>query len=153
MKAMPSVSAAQVVGSFFDAYRAHDVERMVELCDDQARFRSVPFEICRKQRVVKGTGHVGTIGKLLWTGLINAFPDLTNEVTNIISGRNGQVAAELVISGTQAKDWVPVRTRGRTFRSPHLLVFHVNDLGKIDEITSYSDNAAVRRQLGASELD
>jgi predicted ester cyclase len=150
---MPSVPAAQVVESFFDAYRAHDVERMVELCDDQARFRSVPFEICRKQRVVRGSGHVGTIGKLLWTGLINAFPDLTNEVTRVISGNDGQVAAEVVISGTQARDWVPVRTRGRNFRSPHLFVFHVNDLGKIDNIISYSDNAPVRRQLGAAELD
>jgi steroid delta-isomerase-like uncharacterized protein len=150
---MPSVPAAQVVESFLDAYRAHDVERMVELCDDKARFRSVPFEICRKQRVIRGSGHVCTIGKLLWTGLINAFPDLTNEVTRIISGNDGQVAAEVVITGTQAKDWVPVRTRGRSFRSPHLFVFHVNDLGKIDNITSYSDNAAVRHQLGSAELD
>ena len=153
MTAMPSVSGAQVVESFLDAYRAHDVERMVELCDENARFRSVPFEISCRQRVVRGSGHVSTIGKLLWTGLINAFPDLTNEVTGIISGKDGQVAAEVVISGTQAQDWVPVRSRGRSFRSPHLLVFHVNELGKIDNITSYSDDAAVRQQLGAAELD
>jgi ketosteroid isomerase-like protein len=153
MMVMSSVPAAQVVEAFFDAYRGHDVERMVELCDERARYRSVPFEICRKQRVVRGNGHVCTIGKLLWTGLINAFPDLTNEVTRIISGNDGQVAAEVMISGTQAQDWVPVRTRGRRFRSPHLFVFHVNDLGKIDSITSYSDNAPVRQQLGAAELD
>lgn len=153
MTVTPSVPAVQVVESFLDAYRARDVEGMVALCDDNARFRSVPFEICRKQRVVSGSGHVSTIGKLLWTGLINAFPDLTNELTRIISGNDGHVAAEVVISGTQAKDWVPVRARGRSFRSPHLFMFHVNDLGKIDSITSYSDNAGVRRQLGAAELD
>ena len=117
---MPSVSAAQVVESFFDAYRAHDVERMVELCDDQARFRSVPFEICRKQRVVKGSGHVGTIGKLLWTGLIDAFPDLTNEVTSIISGRD---------PGPYSRTYLPVATplgvprqRSRQNRQDHLLL-------------------------------
>jgi hypothetical protein len=31
MMAMPSVPTTRVVESFFDAYRAHDVERMVEL--------------------------------------------------------------------------------------------------------------------------
>jgi predicted ester cyclase len=113
----------------------------------------VPFDICSNQRVDIGSGQGCTIGKLLWTGLINAFPDLSNEVMRIISGNDGQVAAEVMITGTQAQDWVPVHTRGRTFHSPHLFVFHVNDLGKIDNITSYSDNGAVRHQLGAAELD
>ena len=150
---MPSAPAAQVVESFFDAYRAHDVERMVELCDETARFRSVPFEVCRRQRIVGGTGYVCTVGKLLWTGLIDAFPDLTNEVTRLISGSDGQVAAEVVISGTQAKAWASVTARGRRFRSPHLLLFHINAIGKIDNITSYSDNVQVRRHLGCVELE
>ena len=153
MMPVPSADPTNVVKSFFDAYREHDVERMAGLCDDMARYRSVPFELWRKQRVIRGDGKVSTIGKLLWTGLIEAFPDLTNEVTKIISGGDCRVAAEVVISGTQAKDWGSIRSRGRSFRSPHLFVFSVNDDEKITDITSYSDNASVRIQLGCVEID
>jgi len=150
---VPSANSTKVVQSFFDAYREHDVERMVDLCDDTAGYRSVPFELWRKQRVIRGNGKVSTIGKILWTGLIESFPDLTNEVTKIIPGNDGLVAAEVVISGTQARDWGSIRSRGRSFRSPHLFVFRVNDREKIDHITSYSDNANVRTQLGCVEID
>ena len=152
MTTVPKADPASVVKSFFDAYREHDVERMADLCDDMAGYRSVPFELWRKQRVIRGDGKVGTIGKPLWTGLIEAFPDLTNEVTKIISGNDGRVAAEVLISGTQAKDWGSIKSRGRSFRSPHLFVFRVND-DKIGDITSYSDNASVRVQLGCVEID
>jgi ketosteroid isomerase-like protein len=150
---MASSNSTKVVQSFFDAYREHDVERMVDLCDDAAGFRSVPFELWRKQRVIRGDGKVGTIGKILWTGLIESFPDITHEVTKIISADDGCVAAEVVISGTQAKDWGSIRSRGRKFRSPHLFIFHVNDHDKIDSITSYSDNAVVRTQLSCMAID
>ena len=153
MTTVPKADPASVVKSFFDAYREHDVERMADLCDDMAGYRSVPFELWRKQRVIRGDGKVSTIGKLLWTGLIEAFPDLTNEVTKIISGNDGRVAAEVLISGTQAKDWGSIKSRGRSFRSPHLFVFEVNDDDKIADITSYSDNASVRIQLGCVEID
>jgi len=153
MTPVPSADPTNVVKSFFDAYREHDVERMADLCDDMAGYRSVPFELWRKQRVIRGDGKVSTIGKILWTCLIEAFPDLTNEVTKIISGNDGRVAAEVLISGTQAKDWGSIRSRGRSFRSPHLFVFHVNDDEKIADITSYSDNASVRIQLGCVEID
>jgi ketosteroid isomerase-like protein len=153
MTSVPSADPTNVVKSFFDAYRKHDVERMTALCDDMAGYRSVPFELWRKQRVIRGDGKVGTIGKIVWTGLIEAFPDLTNEVTKIISGNDGRVAAEVLISGTQAKDWGSIRSRGRRFRSPHLFVFEINDDERIADITSYSDNASVRIQLGCVEID
>jgi len=153
MTTVPKADPASVVKSFFDAYREHDVERMADLCDDMAGYRSVPFELWRKQRVIRGDGKVSTIGKPLWTGLIEAFPDLTNEVTKIISGNDGRVAAEVLISGTQAKDWGSIKSRRRSFRSPHLFVFEVNDDEKIADITSYSDNASVRIQLGCVEID
>ena len=153
MMAVPSADPTNIVKSFFDAYREHDVERMAGLCDDIAGYRSVPFELWRKQRVIRGDGKFSTIGKLVWTGLIEAFPDLTNEVTKIVSGDDCRVAAEVVISGTQAKDWGSIRSRGRSFRSPHLFVFSVNEDEKITNITSYSDNASVRMQLGCVEID
>ena len=86
--------AVEVVTAFFDAYRAHDVERMVELCADNADFHYVPFEVWGKQRVIRGDGKVRTIGKVIWRTLIDSFPDLTNEVTSITSDDEGNVAVD-----------------------------------------------------------
>ena len=74
-------SAAAVVTEFFDRYRAHDVDGMTELCSVNAGFSYVPVELWGKQRVLRGDGKVGTVGKPLWTGLFDlrglAFPAWT----------------------------------------------------------------------------
>src|SRR5215469_17102472 len=95
--------ASRAVLHFFDAYRRQDVEEMVDACADNANFRYVPAEVMRKQRVVRGDGKVRGIGKTWWSSLIDAFPDLTNEVTWMGINDDGNVAAEVTISGTQAK--------------------------------------------------
>ena len=46
--------AEATVRAFFAAYRAHDVERMVDLCAEGAGFRYVPFEVRSRQRVLHG---------------------------------------------------------------------------------------------------
>src|ERR1700740_2090719 len=76
-------SAEAAVRAFFAAYLAHDVEGMVDLCADNAGFRYVPFEVWGRQRVLYGEGHVRTVGKVIWTALIDAFPDLANAVTSL----------------------------------------------------------------------
>ena len=63
-------SAEAAVRAFFDAYRAHDIERMVDLCTDNAGFRYVPFEVWGRQRVLYGEGKVRTVGKVIWTTLL-----------------------------------------------------------------------------------
>jgi steroid delta-isomerase-like uncharacterized protein len=146
--------SADVVRTFFDVYRRHDVDAMLEnLCSDNAGFNYVPFEIWHKQLVLRGNGKVRTIGKPIWSGLIHAFPDLTNEVKSISADDAGNVAAEVVIGGTQAGPWGAIAPRGRSFREPHLFVMHVDGEGKIDSITCYWDNASVSRQLGHFEVD
>ena len=67
--------AEAAVRAFFAAYRAHDVERTVDLCAEGAGFRYVPFEVWGRQRVLYGEGKVRTVGKVIWTTLIDAFPD------------------------------------------------------------------------------
>ena len=84
-------SAEAAVCAFFAAYRAHDVEGMVDLCADNASFRYVPFEVWGRQRVLYGEGKVGTVGKLIWITLIDAFPDLTNAVTSLRADEYGNV--------------------------------------------------------------
>ncbi len=148
-----SPSAVEVVTTFFDAYRAHDVERMVELCSDNADFHYIPFEVWTRQRVIHGDGKVRTIGKALWTTLIDAFPDLTNEVTSITADNEGNVAAEVVISGTQTKPYGTIANQGLHFDLPHVFLFRVGKDGLIEEVTGYWDNADFYRQLGRLEVD
>ena len=57
------MSATDVVTGFFEVYRNHDTEQMVDLCDLGADFSYVPFEAWGRQRVVRGDGKVCTIGK------------------------------------------------------------------------------------------
>lgn len=148
----PAVAIARV-SELFDAYRGHDVERMVELCTDTAVIRYVPVEIWGRQRVIRGDGKVRTIGKVFWTGLIDAFPDLTNEVTSLSADDEGNVAAEVVIGGTQAKDWGTIGCQGLRYDLPHLFLLHVEGGGLIDRIVAYWDSAEMHRQLGRLEVD
>src|SRR5205823_10143079 len=113
-------SAVEVDTAFFDAHRAHDVERMVELCTDNADFHYVPFEVWGKQRVIRGDGKVRTIGKTIWRTLIDSFPDLSNQVTSITSDDEGNVAVEIVISGTQAKPLGSSGNQGLHYDLPYV---------------------------------
>lgn len=147
------MNAAQTIEAFFDAYRARDIEAMVDACSECAGFHYVPYEIWGKQRVLRGDGKVRAIGKVLWTGLLESFPDLTNEVTSIHADDAGNVAAEVTIRGTQAKVWGTIDNRGKQFAVPHLFLFHVDEEGLIDDIRAYWDGAEMNRQLGRVEID
>ena len=149
----PEAIAKAAVSAFFDAYRARDVERMVELCSDRADFRYVPFEVWARQRVLHGDGKVVTVGKAIWTALIDAFPDLTNAVTTLRADGQGNVAVEVTIGGTQAKDFGVIACTGGRYDLPHLFLFHVSDEGLIDDIVAYWDNVHWKSQLGWLEVD
>jgi ketosteroid isomerase-like protein len=144
---------AETVGEFFAAYRRRDVTAMADLCADNADFHYPPVEIWGKQRVVRGDGKVNGIGRVIWSGLISAFPDLSNEVTSLSAAADGTVVAEVTLSGTQAAAWGVIASRGQQFTVPHLFVLHVNADGLIDSITAHWDNASFYRQLGHAEVD
>lgn len=146
-------SSIAVVQRFFDAYRDHDVETMLDTFSECAELHYVPFEQWGKQRVLRGDGKVRSIGKVLWTGLIDAFPDLSTEVTSIHADSAGNVAAEVLITGTQAKVWGPIASAGKRFAVPHLFMLRVGDEGLIDSISAYWDGADLNRQLGRVEID
>jgi steroid delta-isomerase-like uncharacterized protein len=150
---MTGSAAVRVVEAFFDAYRARDIEAMVGACSERAEFHYVPFEVWGKQRVLRGDGRVRDVGKVLWTGLVESFPDLTNQVTSIRADDAGKVAAEVTIRGTQAKVWGSIDSRGKAFSVPHLFLFRVGEAGLIDEVRAYWDGADMNRQLGRIEID
>ncbi|HEX2733644.1 MAG TPA: nuclear transport factor 2 family protein [Polyangiaceae bacterium] len=145
--------ATWIVQAFFDSYRLHDVDAMVSCCSELAEFHYIPFEVWGKQRVLRGDGKVRTIGKVLWTGLIQSFPDLTNEVQTLVGDESGNVAVEATLSGTQARVWGTIDNLGKRFTVRHLFRFRVNTEGLIESITAYWDSAEFQRQLGRVEID
>ena len=146
-------AAQAAVTAFFGAYQAQDVERMVDLCTDNAGFRYVPFEVWARQRVLHGDGKVRTVGKAIWTALIDAFPDLSNTVISVRSDDEGNVAAQVSIGGTQAKAFGAIGCTGGRYDLPHLFMFHVDSDGLIDDIAAYWDNVDWKKQLGWLEVD
>jgi ketosteroid isomerase-like protein len=146
-------SAAAVVTEFFDRYRAYDVEGMTDLCSINAGFSYVPVELWGKQRVLRADGKVRTVGKPLWTGLIAAFPDLSNTVHTITSNDDGDVVAQVDIEGTQQLAWGLIAPAGKHYREPHLFIFRVGPDLLIDGITAYWNDAGISQQLGHNEVD
>jgi ketosteroid isomerase-like protein len=125
-------AAAATVQEFFDAYRRHDVDRMVALCALDATFQFGPLGESGKGRV-RGTGDA------LWRAIIDAVPDLTNEVKWSIQDNTGKVICRVAISGTQTKDLGEYKSKGRRETLEHLFICHVDRDGKIDDITSNAD--------------
>lgn len=144
---------AAVVTEFFDRYRARDVDGMVDLCTINADFSYPPFEVWGKQRVLRGDGKVGTVGKPIWTGLINAFPNLSNVVHSVDANDEGDVVVQVDIGGTQQQPWGLVLPAGKTFSEPHIFLFRLNSDGLIESVTGYWNNAGISQQLGHMEVD
>jgi steroid delta-isomerase-like uncharacterized protein len=136
--------AVDAARSFFAAYNAHDVNRMVAACSADARLRYVPLG-------VQGEGRARDLGKTIWSGLIDAFPDLAVSVQSAF-GDERNAAAEVMIGGTQRKDFLGIRSQGRRYDLPHAFLLETNAAGLITGITSYWDNASFYLQLGKTTL-
>lgn len=144
---------AAIVGEFFLRYREHDVDGMVDLFTVNADFSYPAYEIWGKQRVLRGDGKVRTVGKPIWTGFIEAFPDLTNVVHCVEANDEGDVVAQVDIGGRQQLVWGFITPQGKAYTEPHLFIFHLDGEGLIDSVTAYWDNAGICRQLGHNEVD
>lgn len=139
--------------TFFDAYREQDVDRMVELCTPGAEFRYVPFEVWLRTRVVRADEKVVTVGKPIWTHLIDCFPDLSNELHSITADDDGNVAVEVTIGGLQARDFGMIKCLDKRYALPHVFLLHVDGEGLIDRVVAYWDTADWYEQLGKVQAD
>lgn len=137
--ATPALHTAQ---SFFDAYDHHDVDAMLSFCSDDAELRYVPMGD-------QGRGPIRDVGRAIWSGLIDAFPDLRIRVESMF-GDDRHVAAEVVIGGTQQKDFADIPNKGRHYDLPHAFLLTLDDGSRITRITCYWDNASFYSQLGAT---
>ena len=126
---------------FMFAYQKKDVDPMLSFCD-------LDGEVFFKPLGDAGKGKIGELGKQLWTLLIDCFPDIYNTVDAIVS-EGDLVRCQVLISGTQKKDFAGIENKGEHFDSDHIFIFHLNDKNKIDSITVSWDHADLCRQLGS----
>jgi len=138
-------SSTQTARSFFTAYNQHDVNRMLRMCSDDAEIRYVPMG-------QQGQGNVREVGKRIWTGLIDAFPDLHVDIESAF-GDERNAAAEILIGGTQKKDFLNIPNQGRHYELLHAFILRLDRKGLITQITSYWDNLSFYSQLGKGLLD
>ena len=82
-----TITSIDVARSFFAAYDAHDVDRMIAACREDARLRYVPMGD-------HGLGEVREVGRAIWSGILDAFPDLAVTVQSAF-GDERNVAAEV----------------------------------------------------------
>jgi steroid delta-isomerase-like uncharacterized protein len=137
-------AAVEAAQSFFTAYNAHQVDKMVSELSEDARLRYVPMGS-------EGEGQARKLGKTIWSGIIDAFPDLHVTVESLF-GDEQHATAEVVIGGTQRKDFMQIPSQGKHYELPHAFLLEINDRGQISAITAYWDNASFFAQLGKTTL-
>lgn len=149
----PSEMASRTAIAFIDAYRGHDVDQMMDLLTDGARFHYVPYEVDARQRMIRGDGNAHALGKTFWASMIDAFPDLDLDIGSVTADDDGNVAMEVLLEGTQARIFGPFGSIGSHFDLPHLFIFKVSRDGLIEDLSAYWDMAHWYEQLGRFELD
>jgi ketosteroid isomerase-like protein len=142
-----SANAAEAAKKFFDAYRDQKIEAMAALFTENATFVYVPFGDA-------GSGNVLEDGVPVWRTLIDAFPDLRNEVSTIWEDKSGDVAfVDVHIGGKQTKDAFGITNSGKEYWLRHLFILETNEEGRITKIMSFWDNATWYTQLGKTSLE
>lgn len=127
---------------FMFAYQQKNVEKMLSFCDPNG-------EVYFKPLGEDGRGKIGELGKAIWSSLIECFPDIDNTVDASIAEEADAVRCQVVIRGTQAKDFAGITNKGKHFDSDHIFIFHLNPANKIDSIHISWDHEDFKKQLGA----
>jgi len=130
---MSDVSTTQ---HFFDAYNAHNVERMLSLCTRDAQLRHVPMGRLE-------TGSIYSVGRKAWSDIFSALPDLRVKVSALIS------------DGTNAGVEAVISDNARGFAVPQAYFLAFDAMHRITHITVYWDNVTLGFQLtkaGAENL-
>lgn len=125
---------------FMFAYQQRNVEKMLSFCNPNGEVHFVSLG-------EDGRGKIGELGKGIWTGLIESFPDITNSLDAAIAEDENSVRCQVVISGTQAKDFAGIENKGKHFDSDHIFIFHVNADNLIDRIQIKWDHEDLQKQL------
>lgn len=140
VKEQQQLSLKNASVNFMFAYQQRNVNKMLSYCNHDGEIWFMPLGEA-------GKGKIGELGKALWTSLIDCFPDIDNTVDATIAEDGDAVRCQVVISGTQAKDFAGIENKGKHFDSDHIFIFHLDDENKIDRIHISWDHEDFQRQL------
>ncbi len=124
---------------FLFAYKKKDVPLMMSFCDPDGSIYFKPLG-------ENGMGHIGNLGRDLWSLLIECFPDLDNTI-DAIATEDDSIKCQVLISGTQAKDFAGIVNKGKHFDSDYFFVFRLNENNKIEHIKIDWDHEDFIKQL------
>jgi len=127
---------------FMFAYQQKNIDKMMSLCDPNGTVHFTPLGDA-------GKGKIGELGKAIWTSLVDCFPDIDNTLDAAVAEDDHTVRCQVVIRGTQAKDFAGIPNKGFHFDSDHIFIFHLNDENKIDDVNITWDHADFKKQLGS----
>lgn len=127
---------------FMFAYQQKNLNKMLSFCEPDG---IVEFESLGEA----GTGKIGEMGKAIWGLLIECFPDIDNTLDAAVAEDENKVRCQVVIRGTQAKDFADIKNKGKHFDSDHIFIFHLNEQNKIDHINIKWNHEDFKRQLGS----
>lgn len=124
---------------FMFAYAEQDIDRMLALCDPAAEVHFVPLG-------ENGSGRARELGRAIWSSLIECFPDIDNTV-HAATQDGDRIRCQVLIEGTQAKDFAGITSHGLRFSSEHIFVFGLDEDYRITDIEVHWDHADFVRQL------
>lgn len=142
VKQQHELSLKNACVEFMFAYQQKNVERMLSLCDEDGEVNFIPLGDA-------GKGTIGELGRAIWSGLIGSFPDIDNTLDAAVAEKENTVRCQVVISGTQEKDFAGIENKGKHFDSDHIFIFHLNPHNKIDSIHISWDHADFQKQLSS----
>jgi hypothetical protein len=122
------------------AYQQRHVEKMLSLCHPEGVVHFTPLGEA-------GKGLLHELGKNIWTSLIDSFPDIDNTLDAAVAEDEQTVRCQVVIRGTQVKDFAGIKSKGKHFDSDHIFIFRVNEDQKIISIVISWDHDDFQRQL------
>jgi hypothetical protein len=127
---------------FMLAYQQKSVDKMMSYCNPNGTVDFLPLG-------ESGKGKIGELGKTIWDLLLECFPDIDNTLDAAIAEDEPTVRCQVVIRGTQKKDFADIVNKGKHFDSDHIFIFHLNDENKIDHIRISWDHEDFKKQLGS----
>jgi len=124
---------------FMNAYQERNLNQMLAHCSSTCTVEFIPLG-------ADGKGSAHSVGKAIWSSLIECFPNIDNTVHHVIN-EDGNAKCEVSIYGRQAKDFAGIISKGNEFEQNHIFVFKVNSKGEISSITVDWDHDSFVDQL------
>src|SRR5688500_8790043 len=107
------ISVKNVSVQFLLAYQQRNIEKMLSFCDPEGVIFFEPLG-------ADGRGKIHELGKGIWSALIDSFPNIDNTLDAAVAENANTVRCQVVIRGTQQKDFAGIPNKGLQFDSDHI---------------------------------